>query len=124
MSRRPSGKRRAPTRPKGRSVVEQHFELADLQGIDPLKLIRGEADAVGKFFLALAVAYNDLKGLLVLEGVLLDRGRPPEGEVSTESGQWHGIMSQAHRWIAGILHELMVLIQKQESILSHTEWKD
>jgi hypothetical protein len=83
------------------------WELGALEGIDPRRLLRDENDSVGRLFLTLAAVFNDLKGMVIFEGYLLDYGQPNPGQPTPELAQWRGMQTQVHRCIAGVLFELM-----------------
>jgi hypothetical protein len=48
-------------------------------------------------------------------------GRPGPDDWSEDAGQWRGVAVQIHRWIAGVLHEVMVVIQKNRHVLKTSE---
>lgn len=71
-------------------------------------------DRIGQFFLGLAIAFNDLKGLVMFEQYLAAMGRPTTTDYSPYFGQWHGTNVQIQRWIIGVLHEIMNVIGATE----------
>jgi hypothetical protein len=85
------------------------WPLAQKQSFDATNAIR-DNDAVGRFFLVLAVAYNDLKGVLLLERHILQYGRPPRHDFTERAGEWRGVATQVHRLLAGIMHEVLEAI--------------
>lgn len=99
------------------------WELSEKIDADPRALVQHDSDQLGKLFLALAVAYNDLKGLVLFDIYLQAMGRPESGDWSTTAGQWRGAVTQVHRWIAGVLHELMVAIQNNRNVVRGDEFK-
>lgn len=68
------------------------WELAAKQELPATSLVRDQHDHVGAFFLALALAFNDLKGLIMFELYLNSMGKPDTGDYSPHAGQWGGVM--------------------------------
>jgi len=93
----------------------RRWDLAELQSIDATRLLGGPEDATGKFFLVLAVAFNDLKGMVIYERFLIDYGVPSDAVATPTLAQWRGIRTQIHRWIAGSIFELMKFIASDRS---------
>lgn len=81
-------------------------------------LLRNASDDLGRLFLGLALAFNDLKGMALLDQYLLAMRRPEPSDWSARAGQWRGVAVQLHRWIGGVIHEVMVLIQKNRDLIS------
>lgn len=108
------------------AIRVQRWKLDPIEHADPHALLSGPDDAVGRFFLALAVAYNDLKGAVLFEQYLLGYGRPAPGDFSEHGGQWRGTMTHLHRWIGGCLYELMILLDEDDSkaALASTEIRE
>jgi hypothetical protein len=101
----------------------QAWELAPKQAVSADKLVRDHNDTIGRFFLNLALAFNDLKGLVMFEQYLIAMGRPAVADFGPHFGQWHGTNTQIHRWIAAVLHEVMNTIGASQfkSVLSGKE---
>jgi|GEM_PF-1540961 len=78
-------------------------------------LLRDEKDELGCFFLVLAAVFNDIKGMVLFEQYLNAKGRPLPHVVSEYAGQWRGNHIQIHRWLAGVLFELMIVIRKHRN---------
>jgi hypothetical protein len=89
------------------------WQIAELHQIDAHRLITGPEDAAGRLFLSLAVAFNDLKGLVMFGQYLARYPRRPSDEISAYAGQWRGINLQIVRWIAGVLEETMKVIRME-----------
>lgn len=79
---------------------------------------------LNKFILALALIFNDLKGLLwVMER--LKEGKPPLTESLTPyRGQWSGFNNQYIRLIVSLLWELLTTIDKNDTVLHDPEFKN
>jgi hypothetical protein len=85
------------------------FHLAPLTAFPPQALTKARADT---FIIALALCFNDLKGLLWYHD-RLDAGRDPSEVGATPyNGQRSAMMLQAQRLLSGILFELLGLIKK------------
>jgi len=105
--------------PRGVPVTPQpraprSWELAAKSSVPSDTLVRHRHDLTGRFFLGLALGFNDLKGLTLFEQYLEAMGRPSAGDYSPYFGQWHGTNVQIHRWIVGVLHELMLVIDAKQ----------
>ncbi len=50
-------------------------------------------------------------------------GRPATDDWSPSAGQWRGAVTQVHRWIAGVLHELMIVVQKNKLLVKAAEFQ-
>jgi hypothetical protein len=82
-------------------IKVKRWSLAPLEHAQQKLLLAGPDDYTGRFFLALALAYNDLKGATLFEQYLLGYGGPAPDDLSEHRGQWIGMMVQLKRWIAG-----------------------
>lgn len=99
------------------------FELADPEGINPETLIpRTGTDRAASFFLALALIYNDMKGLLWWH-TQVDKNRRPEGEISAVAGQLAGFSIQIKRLAAGLLHELLETFEEFHDVVLSSDVK-
>jgi len=96
--------------------------LAARSEIEPAKLIRGAADIVGEFVVALAAIFDDLKDLAWFEQPMLPR-RPDPSDMSAAAGEWRGRHNTLHRFMAGVLHELIELVATRQKILDETEFR-
>lgn len=101
----------------------QPWHLSEKFDVDPRALVQHDSDQLGKVFLAFALAFNDMKGMVLFEQYLIAMGRPATTDWSAHAGQWRGAMSQMHRWLAGVLHEVIVVIQKNESLVKGAEFE-
>lgn len=96
-------------------VLMRPFQLAPAMKCAPEKLLSpSEEDRLQIFLLALAVVYNDLKGLQLMHDEL-QTCKPPPAEISPSSGQWIGLEMQVHRYIVGLMHELLKLLASFEA---------
>lgn len=84
------------------------FELAPLVPFPPEVFAR-EFHAADAFVLALALAFNDMKGVQWLI-VQLDKCKP-EPKVDPASGQWQGMRLQTTRLTLLVLHEVLKAIE-------------
>lgn len=63
--------------------------------------------------LALALVFNDLKGLALIGQWLLP-SRPTERDISPHSGEWRGLDLQIHRLVVALIRELLGLLDEFE----------
>ncbi len=103
-----------------------HFGLAELHAIEPERLLTSDDDELGAFFLALSLAFNDLKGVLWLSQIMNDayarENTPPK--VSPRGSQMAGLSVQATRYAAGIIHEILKLLREHRSLLESKEFEE
>lgn len=89
------------------------FSLAPMRGIDPVAIDTGSP--VGRLILVLALAFNDLKGLLLFHRFLNGEARLLAGEPLSSRGQYTGLLLQTARFMAGLVHELMVELKEDQT---------
>jgi len=96
------------------------FDLAPLQKFDrDLFLSSGESRKVNGFILSLALIYNDLKGMLWVLSIL-NQGKQEPYVVNEYCGQLVGMDRQMLRYLIGVLNELLILINKNKSLVNHS----
>lgn len=94
-----------------RNQPEPHFDLATLTRLDPALIVpRKGDDRFASFMLALALVFNDLKGV-ALFAQWLEPSRPTRPEISQHAGQWRGLDLQLHRLAVSLVRELLTLIE-------------
>lgn len=104
---------------RSRPLDLPHFALAPATKHDPEQLLK-PGDKVGAFLLALAVIFNDLKGLVWFHHVLTDQ-RPNESTILEHRGQWYGMGQQITKYAVAVVHELFELIRKRRALLYEDE---
>lgn len=94
--------------------------------IDPCLLIHKDGeDKLGSFFLALGVIYNDLKGIILLEQMLIDAyEQPDEDEVTVQAGNFGGVMIQTQKLIASVISEFFSFLSKNKKIISTRDFHE
>jgi hypothetical protein len=101
------------------------YPLADLQTF-PSSLFVDEDNPtpLEGFFLALAIVYNDLKGISIFaRGIgAISKGTPEE--LSGKSGEQVGFRLQLTRLLYGTLHEFLVLVRENGAALNSEEFKN
>jgi hypothetical protein len=95
------------------------FDLAPLQGFDPAAL--DTTQPLPRFILVLATVFNDLKSAWYLVERVRDAGAVAAGKLAWR-GQVAGMRGHLTRTIAGILHELMVYLDKHQDVLALPEF--
>ena len=102
-----------------------HFELSDVQQIEPERLLNSENDEVGAFFLSLSLAYNDLKGVLWTSQVMIDAQGGPDApfQKTARRGQTGGMSVQAMRYSAGIAHEILKLVREHRVLVDGSDFE-
>jgi hypothetical protein len=100
----------ARTRDPARSQSDcPDFDLAPLIEFPPTVFSREGSAAADAFVLALALAFNDMKGVQWLIRQL-EKCKPNESSVTAKVGQWNGMRIQTTRLTLLILHELLKAI--------------
>jgi len=98
----------------------QTWELGELDEIDPQLVIRDENDKLGRLVLRLALAFNDLKGIIMLDRYRL-QFLPAEG-VGPHLGQAAGLAVQVHRYAAGMINEALNAIDDERTATADQEF--
>jgi hypothetical protein len=98
------------------------WELGDLREISPSSLIRDESDNVGRLVLRLALAFNDLKDTILLDVFRASFRALAPNEITPYSGQVGGIATHVHRFIGGILNEILNVINDERSATADAEF--
>jgi hypothetical protein len=94
--------------------------LAALSTTDPSNIVKDPSDKVGIFFLMLSVVFNDVKDLIELT-LLVQSTMQTAPELDRH--ELRGRHTTLHRFIAGVLHELMELILNERTVLDEDEFK-
>jgi hypothetical protein len=97
------------------------WELGDLSEISPSLIVRDEHDLVGRLILRLAVAFNDLKGMILLDQYRLAFAGTAANEISAHAGQSAGLLIQVHRFIGGIVNEALKVIDEERTAIDGAE---
>jgi hypothetical protein len=117
MATRRPDRRRPPTAPP-KIGQPNNVDLAPLTNLDPEALVpRTGNDRLASFMLALAVVFNDLKGLSVMH-LSLAHLKPTTTTISPELGNWSGLDLQIHRMSMGLLHECLTLIETFSDVVT------
>jgi len=102
---------------KPKSINPPDFELASWEGAAPgLVLPKGGDDALAQLVLALAVVFNDLKGVLYASR-RLGQSKPVAAEVTATMAQHRGMSGQVVRWLSGLRQELMKLLGAHRAVV-------
>ena len=104
---------------------EQEFK-GELRHIEPYRLTRENTDdPLARFFLALAVIYNDIKGLTLFEKLVVETYRKAEPkEVSVHAGEYGGILTQINKIFISNIREFFDFLKENEEILLTSEFKE
>jgi len=77
------------------------------------------------FFLSLALIYNDIKGLVIMEQTVMKSYEAPEkDEVSEHAGEWTGIKLQFFKYFSSVLREALDLIEKKKDLIQSTSFQN
>jgi hypothetical protein len=99
------------------------FNLAPLQAIQPNTLLQSKADKVGTLMLALAAAYNDLKGADYCVYQLARMRAQAQADTLERRGQFAGMGQQVLRTIIGIMHEILVELNESRNEVATGEFQ-
>src|SRR3989338_10361352 len=104
---------------------EKEFK-GGLRHIEPSRLIREDTnDLLARFFLVLAVIYNDIKGLTLFEKLVVGTYRKVEPkEVSVHAGEYGGVLTQISKLFISNIREFFVFLKENENILFTLEFKE
>jgi hypothetical protein len=99
--------------------------LAPLETFDPEAFV-GDSEVpqeVCNLVLALSLAYNDFRDVLVAELWLRDVGVKPEDPPSRKMGLTYGLYNTVVRVRIGFIHELLNLIKESHETIDHQAFK-
>ena len=103
---------------------EQEFK-GELKHTEPYRLIKEEDDSVARFFLVLAVVFNDLKGLTLFDKLINNTYRKERlEEVSVQVGELGGIFTQINKLFISNIREFFDFLKENEKVLLTTEFKE
>jgi len=98
--------------------------IGDFKEINPswLKIGNGRLE---NFFLGLGIIFNDLKGLILFEKLLIESyEEPKKDEKSSHYGNYGGVKLQINKLMASTLNEFFIFFEKYKDIFSSSEFKD
>lgn len=111
-----SKRRRQNVMPKPRGAITPAEGLAPLSRYDPEKIVAKQGkQRLAEFLLALSVAFNDLKGILIWRDSHQLKKPADADAVTPSAGEWNGMEIQFHRLLVAHLHELLNLIEAYET---------
>jgi hypothetical protein len=98
----------------------------ELKYINPKLLVSEDKDdKIENFFITLGLVFNDLKGLILFEKLVIDNfEKPQEDKATSHLGNYGGVMAQIHRLFASAIHEFFEFLNENEEILSKNEFKE
>lgn len=103
----------------------QKFSLQRIRKLLPEGIISRDSPykslEIEAFFLSLAMLFNDIKGLVILEKDFKDKYEMSTQEISGHNGQYFGIKLQIVKYAAGILNESLRLISDNTKVLKTTQ---
>ena len=94
--------------------------------INPRYLVtEGTNNKIEGFFVGLGVIFNDLKGLILFEKILLDHYEKPENdEISSHAGSYGGVLVQTQKLFAGTINEFFIFLKKSAEVFEDQEFKE
>ncbi|MHB0865285.1 MAG: hypothetical protein ACYC1Y_00010 [Minisyncoccota bacterium] len=97
--------------------------IGELKKIAPAKLVSGEKDEIGGFFLVLAVIYNDVKGIVYLNRIFGETfGPPPPSGITPHLGEYNGMTTQHFKLLAGTIDEFFRFLKEHEAIYTDPQF--
>jgi hypothetical protein len=99
-----------------RSYSAEIAKLAELESFDPSAFVAEDksVQACGDFVLALALAFNDLKDLLLGDSLLMGEVPKDRSTPSREFGAFGGSHLHVLRVLLGVLRELLFLVHAEQ----------
>ncbi|OGY45317.1 MAG: hypothetical protein A2729_00575 [Candidatus Buchananbacteria bacterium RIFCSPHIGHO2_01_FULL_39_14] len=101
--------------------MKKEFQLGALRHKKPLSLIDDNPSNdrdVDRFFLIMALMFNDIKGLVFFDNWLHEYREPQKEEISGHAGEWHGIKLQRIKLLAAILSEFLNVLEEYKNIIN------
>lgn len=104
--------------------MTQRF-VGELEWIDPNFLVtKDEDEKVEAFFLGLGAVFNDMKGLILFEKMLVENyDAPATDEVSSHAGDYGGVMVQIQKLMVSTIHEFFIFLKKSSPVYTTSEFK-
>lgn len=98
----------------------------ELKWIDPNHLIsRDKYNRVESFFLGLGVVFNDLKGLILFERMLIETyEKPQSGETTYHAGEYGGVIVYIQKLIASTISEFFMFLKKNNEVFNTSEFRE
>lgn len=98
----------------------------DLNSINPKFLVNEEGyDRSEYFFIALAVVFNDLKGLILFDTLLREEyERSKKDEITSHAGNYGGVAIHIQKLIASTINEFFVFLKKNSDVFSMYEFRE
>jgi hypothetical protein len=105
--------------------MPKKFE-GDLNYIDPSFLVSKKGNPrIEGFFIGLGVVFNDMKGLVLFEKLILDEYETPVAtEVSSHVGNYGGVMIQIQKLMVSTIHEFFIFLKKNSDVFTTPEFKE
>lgn len=99
--------------------MEEEF-VGKLQKIDPKRIIDPKkSNELDDFFLTLALIFNDLKGIVLFERMMIERFRKPEvKECSVQCGEYGGLLVETSKFFGGVINEFFIFLSKNKDIVN------
>jgi len=102
--------------------MAKRFQDQKIRKLSPEGMIDKDSPAkdleLESFFLTLALIFNDIKGIAILESTFTKIYEKPDATVSAHTGEWTGIKLQIVRYSASVLHEALKLIEDKKNVVS------
>ncbi len=98
----------------------------NLDYIDPHFLVdEDKFNKLESFFIVLGVVFNDLKGLIFFEDMVIATYKNPGfEEITAQAGNYAGMMVQINKLFAGIISEFFIFLGEYKNIFNTQEFKD
>jgi len=110
------------------NVMKKKFKEFEgkLNYIKPEHLVtQNSNNETEKIFLILAEVFNDLKGFILFEKMLIENYRQPDNkETSSHAGNYFGILFQIKKLIVSTINEFFVFLKKNNDIFEENEFKE
>jgi hypothetical protein len=97
--------------------------LAALIAFDPKVMMPVKRSPFDSCMLALALAYNDIKGVLLAEQAIRASFSGNDDDITPEMGQVGGTLIQSRRYCCALLHELFKLARTHREMLEGRDFE-
>jgi len=99
--------------------------VGELQKINPQRIINHqEPSHLDNFFLTLALVFNDLKGIVLFERMMIERFRRPDiGECSVQCGEYGGLLVETSKFFGGVINEFFIFLSKNKDVIDSYTFK-
>jgi len=95
----------------------------ELKWINPNFLVtENNVNRIESFFIGLGLVFNDLKGLILFEKLLIENYEKPDSKATIHTGNYGGMLVQLQRLMASTINEFFSFLKESDDVISSNEF--